>query len=248
MPIVLSITTKSAARDVVYWVLNMIFPSINAQVIITDALAKKSEFCTDSAMFVAEIFPSIGDNTIWVNWLILASHIIILLSCIIMIDTGFLRFNFRRLPESNFNENLLDDDVRAERHRVLSSDPTIDYQHPVNTENLDEQWKSDHLTVHDLVKRYGGSSATAVNHLTFGAKRGEAFGLLGYNVSTFNRPPRTQSSSSRSNRVLEKQRRFVYLSAMKSQRVVLPLLMDRISLIVYDPYVVLVIVLKSIVA
>lgn len=163
--------------------MNIVFPSINAQVIITDILAKKSEFCKKSAAALADIFPSIGDNTIWLNWVILALQIVILLLLIIMIDTGFLRFNFGGSSFANFDESQLDDDVRAERHRVLNSDPSINYQEPVNTENPDQGLKSDHLTVHDLVKQYRGSSRIAVNHLTFGAKRGEAFGLLGYNVS-----------------------------------------------------------------
>ena len=39
------------------------------------------------------------------------------------------------------------------------------------------------LIVNNLVKYYPIRKILAVNHLTFGAKRGEAFGLLGYNVS-----------------------------------------------------------------
>ena len=53
----------------------------------------------------------------------------------------------------------------------------------MNVDSEAAEHETDHLTVHDLVKRFPGRSAYAVNHLTFGAKRGEAFGLLGYNVS-----------------------------------------------------------------
>jgi hypothetical protein len=147
-------------------------------------LAQKSQFCQEFPQSGFEIFKKIGDDTMGFNWLILILHIIILLLLLIAIDTGLLKFSCRPSLPLNFDENLLDSDVRAERNRVLSSNPSLtSYQNPVNIECRNQESLTDHLTVHDLVKRYGGSDKFAVNHLTFGAKRGEAFGLLGYNVS-----------------------------------------------------------------
>ncbi|CAF1313963.1 unnamed protein product [Rotaria sordida] len=70
-----------------------------------------------------------------------------------MNDSGLLRFSFLNFYKSNFDENTLDDDVLAERHRILN------LNHLQKTEN----------------------TMLAVNHFIFGAKRDEAFGLLGYN-------------------------------------------------------------------
>lgn len=90
-----------------------------------------------------------------------------------------LSFSFLSSPLGGFDENMLDNDVLAERQRILNLNPLAISQTPVN----EEGHETDHLTVHDLVKRFPGRNVCAVNHLTFGAKRGEAFGLLGYNVS-----------------------------------------------------------------
>ncbi|CAF4517350.1 unnamed protein product [Rotaria sp. Silwood2] len=116
-------------------------------------------------------FESIGDDTIGWNCLILVLHISLLLLLIIIIDTSLLKFSFSFLYKSNFDENTLDDDVLAERSRILDLQTNIF----VDDEHID------YLTVNDLVKYYPRRKILAVNHLTFGAKRGEAFGLLGYN-------------------------------------------------------------------
>ena len=48
---------------------------------------------------------------------------------------------------------------------------------------------SSNQVIRNLTKRYSGASKPAVDHLTFGVKRGECFGLLGVNgagkTSTF---------------------------------------------------------------
>ena len=245
VPIILAVIKSRSVQVLLYWLLNAIFPSINAQAIVTYILAQKSTFCKTTAGFLSDIFPEIGDDTIAVNWIILVLHIVVLLVIIILIDTGFLRFSFGSSNNSVFDENYLDDDVRAERHRVLNFQSASTDEDPVNFENRNQGGKSDHLAVHDLVKSFRGSKTIAVNHLTFGAKRGEAFGLLGYNVSASNNL--FIGIFSHSNRVLEKQRLSVYSLVMKLLQVAQPLSMNKMSLVVYDPYVVLVIVRKLIV-
>jgi hypothetical protein len=172
------IIKSTSVQKLLYWLFNIISPSINAQVIVTYILAQKSEFCKlitgplgtgDSEM---SLFKSIGDDTIGWNAAILVLHILLLL--LIVIDSGLLQFSFSCLYKSDFDENTLDTDVLAERHRLLQS----------QTNALEDGEHIDHLIVNDLVKYYPIRKVLAVNHLTFGAKRGEAFGLLGYNVST----------------------------------------------------------------
>ncbi|CAF3487847.1 unnamed protein product [Rotaria sp. Silwood1] len=177
IPIVTMLIRNISIQKFVYWLFNVISPTINAQVIITYLLAKKSRLCrfiTDPlglGIPAFKLFTAIGDDTIGWNVGILVLHILLFLLILIIIDSGLLQFSLSCLYKSNFNENQLDDDVLAERHRVLKNEK--------NSSNNDEH--ADHLTVNNLVKYYPIRKVLAVNHLTFGARRGEAFGLLGYN-------------------------------------------------------------------
>lgn len=172
------IETESV-RKFLYWFFNIISPNINAQALITYILAQKSTFCQryaneSSGVPGSDIWKSIGDDTIGWNITLLILHIILLLILLIVIDSGLLQSRFSYFQQSNFDENTLDNDVLTERHRILNSTETT-------TSELEE--RQDYLTVNNLVKYYPKKDVLAVNHLTFGAKRGEAFGLLGYNVS-----------------------------------------------------------------
>jgi hypothetical protein len=221
----MAVIKNTLVEQIVYWILNILSPSINAQAIITYILAHKSKFCKFLIDIDFTVFKPIGDKTIGINWIILIFHIIILLVLLITIDTGLLKLSslFSSHP-SPLDENVLDNDVRAERHRVLNLHP-LTTNDPVNIENNEDGQETDHLTVHDLVKRYRGRDANAVNHLTFGAKRGEAFGLLGYNVS--DRHIFQIELIIYSNRVLVKQQHFVYLWVMKRQHLVQLISMDK---------------------
>jgi len=200
------IIKSTSIQKFLFWLFNIISPSINAQVIITYILAQKSKFCKlvvgtstagDPSM---SFFKPIGDDTIGWNIAILILHIVLLLLLLIVIDSGLLQFSFSCLYQSTFDENTLDNDVLAERHRVLGL-PTHTYE---DEENID------HLTVNDLVKYYPMRKVLAVNHLTFGARRGEAFGLLGYNVSIDIAPMfKVKRFVTHLHRVLEKQQHFV---------------------------------------
>jgi hypothetical protein len=176
VPIITTIVENASVQMLLYWLSNIISPSINAQVIVTYILAQKSAFCKLASVHIKKsAFESIGDDTMGWNYLILVLHILLFLSLIIIIDTGLLKFSFSFLYKSNFDESTLDDDVLAEHSRIL------DLQ--TNIVDDDDDAHIDYLTVNDLVKYYPRRKILAVNHLTFGAKRGEAFGLLGYNVS-----------------------------------------------------------------
>lgn len=157
---------STGVQKFLYWLFNILCPSINAQALITYILARRSTFCQT---FPGERF---GDDTIGGNIVILILHTLLLLSLLIVIDCGLMHFSWSNDHQGNFDENTLDNDVLVERRRVLGQG---------NQEN-----NIDHLTVKNLVKFYPRRKVLAVNHLTFGAKRGEAFGLLGYNVSDLN--------------------------------------------------------------
>jgi hypothetical protein len=229
----MSLVNNTIVQRLVYWIFNIISPSINAQVIITYIMAHKSKFCK---IFAGDssIFQQVGDDTIGLNWVILVLHIIILLLLLIAMDTGLLKFSFSFSFSPRpvvFNEAALDNDVLAERRRVLTLNPLEINRYPVNTDdNNEDGQKTDHLTVHDLIKFYRGGTVCAVNHLTFGAKRGEAFGLLGYNVSHIKIFKIEKYKFT--NRVLVKQQHFVYLSVMKLQHLAQVILMDKMLAVV----------------
>ena len=170
---------NQSIRQLLYWLFNIISPSINAQVIITYILAQKSKFCKfisdplNTGNSEMSLFQAIGNDTIGWNDFLLVFHILLFLLILIIIDSGLLQFSFSCLYQSNLNENKLDNDVLAERYRILR----------LETNKNEHNEILDHLTVNNLVKYYPMRKVLAVNHLTFGAKRGEAFGLLGYNVS-----------------------------------------------------------------
>lgn len=166
-------------QQLLYWLFNIISPSINAQVIVTYLLAQQSKFCKlmidpfGTGNPEMSFFKAIGNDTIGYNGLILVLHIFLLLLILTIIDSGLLQFSLSCLYKSNFDEHKLDDDVFRERQRILE----------VEKNNLEDNEHIDYLTVSNLVKYYPMSRVLAVGHLTFGARRGEAFGLLGYNVS-----------------------------------------------------------------
>ncbi|CAF3866131.1 unnamed protein product, partial [Rotaria sp. Silwood2] len=184
VPVVMSLVNNTFVQKLMYWLFNIISPSINAQAIVTYILAQQSKFCQVFINTDFTFFTPIGNDTMGWNWVVLILHIIILLLVLIAIDSGLLKFSFSfsfLTRPLQFDENILDNDVLAERHRILSLNYSTTNKSLLNTDNNEEEHVTDHLTVHDLVKRFPGRNTCAVNHLTFGAKRGEAFGLLGYN-------------------------------------------------------------------
>ena len=196
IPAISMLIKSTALQKLLYWLFNILCPSINAQALITYILARRSTFCQS---FPGDRF---GDDTIGGNMAILILHTLLLLSSLIAIDCGLLHFSWSNYKEGNFDENTLDNDVLAERQRVLAS---------TTTGHGDEENSIDHLTVKNLVKFYPRRKVLAVNHLTFGAKRGEAFGLLGYNVSELKLF--SERSITAIYRVPEKPPPFVLLSA-----------------------------------
>jgi hypothetical protein len=165
LPLVHILVRSSSTRHWLYWSFNILFPSLNSEVLLTSLLARQSHFCQLAhVLFDAIDFHPLGDDTIEWNVVVLIVHILLLLSLVIVMDRRVLRWSLPCFSRSTpFDERTLDADVLLERQRLLDDD--------------------DQLIVRDLVKSYPGRKSPAVNHLTFAARRGEAFGLLGFNVS-----------------------------------------------------------------
>lgn len=139
-------------------------PNINAQVIVNSILVTKTSLCQNLDKNNYGKLRSVTEEKIVYNLVLLILHMVVYLLLIIIIDCQWFRMKSFRKRKLIFNENQLDDDVLAERHRILNEE------------------SDDSLTVNNLIKYYSKSDKLAVDHLTFGAKRGEIFGLLGFNV------------------------------------------------------------------
>ena len=79
------IVKSTFVQKLLYWLFNIISPSINAQVIITYILAQKSKFCQLAIQAFSggnpdeSLLKPMGNDTIAWNWVILVLHIILLL-------------------------------------------------------------------------------------------------------------------------------------------------------------------------
>ena len=216
---VLMILLKSKRlRDLLHILLNILAPNINAQAIIVDQLTRKSPLCkllynsANAGMHESlDLITSKNIDVVW-NWVILTLHVVVYLPILIAIDGGLLKCSCSCTTESEFDDTKLDGDVLNERTRTLQLHRVPSKENALETDENDTEHETDHLIVHDLVKRFPGRPTPAVNHLTFGAKRGEAFGLLGYNVShpsSFStvRHTRLHSGSRQNNHVQDSRRR-----------------------------------------
>ncbi|CAF1361261.1 unnamed protein product [Didymodactylos carnosus] len=165
--------------------MNALFPSINAQVLVTRILSDGSQFCRVARLGTFTL-PFEGDGYLWINILLFVIHCLVLFFLLVSIDSGLIKFSFRNCFSSQqfkeFDSKSIDEDVLAERQRILAKDKFNQSNNNTRNSITTESSKDiDHLIVKDLVKYYPRKHVVAVNHLTFGAKRGECFGLLGYN-------------------------------------------------------------------
>ncbi|CAF4093815.1 unnamed protein product, partial [Adineta steineri] len=100
LPVVTLLIRSTSVQNLLYWLFNIMCPTINSQAIITYILARQSQLCKlisagatggDSA---SSLFKPIGDDTIGWNIVILVLHIVIFLFLLIIIDSGLLQFSF----------------------------------------------------------------------------------------------------------------------------------------------------------
>ena len=108
-----------------------------------------------------------GLNT---NFLFMFGTSLLFIVILVLIETGVIkRILTGKGGNRGFVESNLDGDVVQERQRTLA---LMD----------DRKQKSDVFLVSNLCKEFGvGKKFLAVDHLTFGVKHGECFGLLGVN-------------------------------------------------------------------
>ena len=229
-------------RNLLHVLLNILAPNINAQAIIVDVLTKRSPLCKQLYNLANPENPgSLGIvalenvDVAW-NWVILILHVVFYLLLLIAIDGGLLKCSCSCAAESDFDDTKIDDDVLKERERILQLHRVPSNENALETDENDAEQETDHLIVHDLVRRFPGRPTPAVNHLTFGAKRGEAFGLLGYNVS--HPSPSRYSPHSTARRERAKQPHSRFSSVTKHPPRAPPSSTDKTSTIACDPFVV----------
>ncbi|CAF5059865.1 unnamed protein product, partial [Rotaria sp. Silwood1] len=85
IPVVTMIVQSTLFQKLLYWLFNIISPSINAQVIVIYILARKSKLCrfiTDPfglTDFELSLFKAIDNDTIGWNVVMLVLHVLLLL-------------------------------------------------------------------------------------------------------------------------------------------------------------------------
>ena len=164
--------------NIVYWLMNTIFPSLNGKRLFSYFLSSSSKDLCHLIRNDREIRSKIGlvnevtPDHLWKHCLLAFAHLLLVTLVLCLIDVGFFQEKIQRLTHDvsainePFDDEQLDEDVRQERLQLLSSSAHRD----------------DHsLLLLDVLKRYAGQTRCAVNHLTLSIDQGQCFGLLGFN-------------------------------------------------------------------
>ena len=164
--------------NIIYWLMNTIFPSLNGKRLFSYFLSSSSKNLCQVIRNDREIRSKIGlanevsPDHLWKHCLLAFVHLLLITLLLCLIDVGFFQEKIRLLTndpsaiKEPFDDEQLDDDVRRERLQLLSS-----------SRHRDEH----SLLLLDVLKRYAGQTRCAVNHLTLSIEQGHCFGLLGFN-------------------------------------------------------------------
>lgn len=153
----------------IYWIMNIIFPSLNSKRLLIILLKNYSKnLCeiieNDKNILNKFVFSKeIKENDFWKYLFIYLIQIFILFLYLCLIDFNF--FNKKiSLNNSQFNPNEIDEDVLNERISLLSNN-----------------YLTNPFICYDLIKKYPEKDNLSINHLTFTIQQGQCFGLLGFN-------------------------------------------------------------------
>ncbi|CAF3658697.1 unnamed protein product [Adineta steineri] len=160
--------SQSWELEMLYWLMNIIFPSLNSKRLISIILNKSSNNLCKIILNDENILLKFGsirrtnENDYLIYLLINLFQIIFFFFFLYLIDMN--KFNKKihlNVDEEDFNEDDIDEDVLEERNHIdIELNPFVCY---------------------DLIKKYSSQSNLILNHLTFHVEKGECFGLLGFN-------------------------------------------------------------------
>lgn len=155
----------------IYWIMNVIFPSLNSKRFISILMQKSSKNFCELIENDPELLSKIGftkelkENHLSQHMICIVIEIVLLFVLLCLIDLNSFQWKSKVSNEDEFDENEVDEDVLNERNELLS-----------RTHSLSAPFIS-----MDLVKRYPRKESLAINHLTFSIEEGECFALLGFN-------------------------------------------------------------------
>ncbi|CAF1266993.1 unnamed protein product [Rotaria sp. Silwood1] len=183
----------SVKLNIIYWLINIIFPSLNGKRLISILLLKSSKnLCklieNDKYILSKMGFNQEINNNDFIKYLfIFLIQIILLFFILLLIDTNILNDKINKLiykqnnylnqqdeeeeeeeiddDNDNDNDDDDDDDVLQERIKLISNNNFSLYP----------------IVLYDIVKKYPYQQYLSINHLYCSIQQGECFGLLGFN-------------------------------------------------------------------
>ncbi|CAF4858804.1 unnamed protein product, partial [Rotaria sp. Silwood2] len=157
-----------------YWLLNIIFPSLNGKRLIGILLMNLSKnlcYLVENDKHILSkmgLYKEINKNDLLKHIFISLIQIILLFIILLLIDINIFEnkiINKKDNDDDYFNEDELDDDVLEGRIKLKS---LIDFSlYPI--------------VLFDIIKKYRNQQYPAINHLSFSIQQGECFALIGFN-------------------------------------------------------------------
>jgi len=169
--IMLIMLKGSMKMELIYWIMNIIFPPLSSKRLILILLKSSSSSLCKLIENDKDILSKIGfikeikENDFWKYFFIILIQIIFLFILFCLIDLNIFNKNLNCLNDDQFDEDELDDDVLKERIHLMSNKYSL----------------NDPFICIDLVKKYPLKEDLAINHLSFNIQQGQCFGLLGFN-------------------------------------------------------------------
>jgi len=169
--IILIMMKGSMKMQIIYWIINIIFPPLNSKRFISILLKSSSknlcQFIENDKTILSKIgfIKEIKENDFWKHLILILIQIIFLFIFLCLIDINLFNKKINSLNDDQFDEDELDDDVLKERKDLMSN----------------KYHFNDPFICIDITKKYPQKDNLAINHLTFSIKKGQCFGLLGFN-------------------------------------------------------------------
>ena len=162
-------TLLSKLIPIIRWLLLLIFPNVNAYILI-EAILRRS-LCPYPELISAqkELSGEYYRHQILIHTLIFLIQFIVYFILLILIDTIPWPSLGGRMKNARSERDEDDDDVVEERNRI---------------ESMNEQDRQNQvLIIENLSKSFPGTLSPALNRLTFAVPPRQCFGLLGFNGS-----------------------------------------------------------------
>ncbi|CAF2158208.1 unnamed protein product [Rotaria magnacalcarata] len=198
--IILIMMKNSLKLNFFYWLINILFPSLNGKRLIGILLIKSSKsLCKfiendQNLLIYFQFNKEISENNFSLHLFIFLIQIIFLFIILLFIDTNIFNQLLIKLKEFLFKNNQLnkdedDDEDEDEDDDNDSDDAKLKEKQEENDDVLNERnnllmennFSMYPIVLIDIIKKYSQKKSLAINNISFSVHQGECFGLLGFN-------------------------------------------------------------------